>query len=47
VFDTFTCDSDITEYEASMDGTQIVITAYAIQAEGLTAEKAAEALGLN
>jgi predicted ribosomally synthesized peptide with SipW-like signal peptide len=47
VFDTFTCDSDITEYEASMDGKQIVITAYAIQAEGLTAEQAAEALGLN
>jgi ADP-glucose pyrophosphorylase len=35
------------EYEASMDGKQIVITAYAIQAEGLTAEQAAEALGLN
>ena len=47
VFETFTCDPDITEYDAALDGATIVITAYAIQKENLTADEAFAALPLN
>ena len=45
VFTSFTCNTSLV-YDASLEGKQINITAYAIQAEGLTAEQAAAALGL-
>ncbi|MBO5323635.1 MAG: hypothetical protein J6A88_06005 [Oscillospiraceae bacterium] len=44
VFTSFKCNETITEYEASLDGATIVITAYAIQAEGLDSDTAFDAL---
>lgn len=46
VFESFTCSSAITEYDAAMAGKQIIVTAYAIQAEGLSADQAAATLNL-
>lgn len=45
VFETFTCNTSL-EYDAGLIDKQIVITAYAIQAENLDVTTAAEALGL-
>ena len=47
VFTSFTCNATITEYDAALDGATIVITAYAIQKENLTADEAFAALPLN
>ena len=47
VFTSFTCNTTITEYDAALDGATIVITAYAIQKENLTADEAFAALPLN
>lgn len=47
VFESFTCNTTSgPAYDGALDGAQIIITAYAVQAEGLTADQAADALNL-